>query len=135
MNVFVDTNIFVYTLDVGDEAKRLKALEVLANTQHRIVISTQVLFEFYAVVSRKLQPALPQSVASEAARYLAQFPVVVTDSRLALRAINTAARDQVSIWDAAMIEAAVAGDCKELWTEDLSTGATLRGVKIVNPLA
>jgi predicted nucleic acid-binding protein len=33
-----------------------------------------------------------------------------------------------------ILEAAAFSGCEELWTEDLDTGATLRGVKIVNPL-
>ena len=53
--IFVDTNVWVYAVDAADPAKRERALEVTAPARDRdLVISTQVLAEFYAVVTRKL---------------------------------------------------------------------------------
>ncbi|MGL5810561.1 MAG: PIN domain-containing protein [Nocardioides sp.] len=134
MKVFIDTNIFVYQFDMGDETKRSRALDVVASTAHQIVISTQVLFEFYTAISRKLAPPLTAAEAAETTRALAAFDVVTMDADLALRSVDTAARHRLSMWDAAMVEAAASAGCEELWTEDMDTGATLRGVRIVNPL-
>jgi predicted nucleic acid-binding protein len=66
---------------------------------------------------------------------IAQGEVVPTDASLVRRAIATSGDHQLSIWDALVLEAASESGCQELWTEDLTTGATLRGVRIVNPLA
>jgi predicted nucleic acid-binding protein len=53
--VFVDTNVWVYAVDAADPDKRARALAVTTSGPDRqIVISTQVLTEFYSVVTRKL---------------------------------------------------------------------------------
>ena len=64
---FVDTNVWVYAVDAADADKRRRALEVTAPGSGRdLVISTQVLTEFYAVVTRKL--AVPVSVEEAESR-------------------------------------------------------------------
>ena len=60
--LFVDTNVWVCAVDAADPAKRERALEVIAPTRGReLVLSTQVLTEFYAVVTRKLAVPVPAS--------------------------------------------------------------------------
>lgn len=54
---------------------------------------------------------------------------------LALGAAATASSHQLSIFDALVVEAAAQARCDELDTEDLADGATIRGVRIVNPFA
>jgi predicted nucleic acid-binding protein len=79
--IFVDTNVWVYAVDAADPVKRQRALEVTAPAPGRdLVISTQVLTEFYAVVTRKL--AVPVSIedAEALVRQLAVLPVVAIDS-------------------------------------------------------
>lgn len=49
------------------------------------------------------------------------------------RAARTADEHALSIFDAMVLEAAVLAGCSELWTEDLSHGSSLRGVRVVNP--
>lgn len=131
MKVLVDTNIFVYLYDLRDQTKRERALAALAADQE-IVISTQVLIEVHAVLQRKLGYS-----RAEAADVIAlmDYPTVSTDRVLVERAAGLAAAHDLSIFDAMIVEAAAASGCAELWTEDLATGATIRGVRIVNPLA
>ena len=95
------------------------------------VISTQVLIELHSVLTRKLG-----RTRTDAARVLDALPldVISTDAELVRVAAHTAARHELSIFDAMILEAAVRGGCDELWTEDLTHGSTLRGVRIVNPL-
>ena len=50
---FIDTNIFVYAkLNIDDEYKHLSAKEFLAAISAEVITSTQVLGEFYNVLSR-----------------------------------------------------------------------------------
>jgi predicted nucleic acid-binding protein len=132
--VFLDTNILAYDLDAGSPDKQRKTREVLARPDHEFVISTQVLLELYVVITRKLRPALPAPAAAEVITSLARLPVVGTDAELVQRAIALSARHQLSVWDALIVTAAREAGCEELWTEDLATGAELRGVRVVNPI-
>lgn len=74
-------------------------------------------------------------IADEATRALATLPVVATDRRLVLDALDTAAESQLSLWDAIIVEAAIRGGCDELYTEDLNAGQAIKGVTVVNPFA
>ena len=44
-------------------------------------------------------------------------------------------RFQLSYWDAAIIEAARAAGCAEVYSEDLNAGQSFGGIRIVNPFA
>ncbi len=132
--VFLDTNILAYDLDAGTPDKQRKAREALARADHEFVISTQVLLELHVVLTRKLRPSLPEPAAAEVITGLCRLPVVATDAALVQRAIALSTRHQLSVWDALIVTAAREAGCEELWTEDLSTGSELRGVRIRNPL-
>ena len=132
--VFLDTNILAYDLDAGSPDKQRRAREALARPDHDFVVSTQVLLELYVVLTRKLRPALPETAAADVITSLCRLPVVGTDAALVQRAIGLSVRHQLSVWDALIVSAAREAGCEELWTEDLATGAELRGVRIVDPL-
>ena len=134
--IFVDTNVWVYAVDAADPVKRERALEATAPRPGRdIVISTQVLTEFYAVVTRKL--AVPASLedAEAMVRQLAVLPVVAIDSSLVVAAIAGSRQWQISIWDALILRAADVAGCRRVLSEDLSDGATYGSVVVENPFA
>lgn len=135
MAAFVDTNIAVYVHDHGSPEKRKRAVELFMAPPDRLFISTQVLSEFYWTVTRKLSPPLSVDSAKEALEQLAKLPVVTVDRALVLRAVDTADRHQLALWDALIIEAAVASGCDRLFTEDLNHGQEIRGVRVENPFA
>ena len=133
MRSFIDTNIAVYAHDHGDPEKRRHATDLLRERAAELVVSPQVLSEFYWVVTRRLRPALSHLDAAAATRFLAQLPVVPIDAVLVLGAIDTAKSCQLAYWDALIVEAAATGGCERLYTEDLGHGARIRGVEVVNP--
>jgi predicted nucleic acid-binding protein len=49
------------------------------------------------------------------------------------QAIDICAADNISFWDALIVSAAAAAQCKTIWTEDLNHGQLINGVKIENP--
>ena len=57
LKIFIDTNLFVYSIDQKEPQKRDKAREILKKIMdsHQAVISTQVIKEFYVVASTKLK--------------------------------------------------------------------------------
>jgi predicted nucleic acid-binding protein len=130
---FVDTNVLVYCHDRGEPAKREKALALLASSERDLVVSTQVLQEFYVTVVRKLEKPLGQASAEAAVRDLAQLPVVTVDPPMVLAAIATSRAHQLSLWDALILQAAIAGGCHEVLTEDLQDGFQLGPVIVTNP--
>ena len=131
---FVDTNVIVYLFDDGEPAKQERARRLIADPDSPpLVVSTQVLSECYVTLTRKLEHTLDLPTARVAIERLGQWPVVQTDTALVLAAIETSEQQRLSLWDAMIIEAAAAADCKRLLTEDLQHGATIRGIQIENP--
>ena len=51
------------------------------------------------------------------------------------RAIDLQILNQLSFWDALILSCAISANCHLLWSEDLSAGRTIAGVRIENPLA
>ena len=66
--VFVDTNVFVYLFDRDARVKQARAAALVEEEAEAIVISTQVLQEFYVTVTRKLGKPLPKPEAEAAVR-------------------------------------------------------------------
>ena len=134
---FLDTNVLVYAVDDADPHKRDRARQLLAEADPGdLVLSTQVLCEFYVVVTRKLDCPLPDGVAAEAVADLSQLPLIVaTDAELVRAGIATCQRWQLSFWDGLIVAAATAAGCDLVLSEDLSDGARLGSVRIENPFA
>ena len=130
--VFLDTNILVYAQDQADPAKRSRARECLSQANTDMVISTQVLQEFYVTTVKKLHVPTPN--AKSLVRSLEGLETVLIDRPLILEAIDCSAMDQLSFWDALIVCAARHANCETIWTEDLNDGQVIRGVQVVNPL-
>lgn len=129
---FLDTNVLVYALDDADPDKKQTARALLTETAD-VVVSAQVLSEFYVTITRKLQPTVPPETAIEMVRRLARLPCVAIDAELAQLAIEAGRRWRLSHWDALVIEAARQAGCTRILTEDLSAGAVYHGLAIENP--
>jgi predicted nucleic acid-binding protein len=133
MASFVDTNVIVYAFDVGEDRKREVALQLLGDSSLHLVVSAQVLNEFYWIVTRKLEPPLEAEEAHDVVRHLASGDVVPIDASLVDAAITLARRHRLALWDAAILAAASRWGCDELLTEDMSDGIVIEGVRIRNP--
>jgi len=134
--IFVDTNIWVYAVDTADPTKRQRALETVAPVPGRdIVVSTQVLTEFYAVVTRKLAVPVPPDDAEAMVRQLMALPVVAIDASLVASAVTGSREWQISIWDALIVRAAEVAGCRRVLSEDLADGRTYGSIIVENPLA
>jgi predicted nucleic acid-binding protein len=133
---FVDTSIWVHAVDRSDPAKRERARDAITpRTDAHIAISSQVLSEFYTVVTRKLQPPLSDEQAAQMVDRLSQLPVVPVDADLVVRAIAGSRTWGISLWDALIIRAAEVAGCTILLSEDLADGATYGSVRVSNPIA
>jgi predicted nucleic acid-binding protein len=135
MKSFVDSNVLVYLFDQGTPrkktaAQRLLQTEAAAGT---ILLSTQVLQEFYVTVTRKLSQPLKPDTALEVVNQFAALPLIVIDSPLILSAIRRSQQDSISFWDSLIIDAALKGGAERLWSEDLQHGRVVSGMRIENP--
>lgn len=132
---FADTNVLVYLFDADAPAKRERAREILASdgVEGRLVISTQVLQELFVTVTRKLAVPLPPAEALAALDSLEELPVTAVDRPLVRAAAELSIRHRISLWDALIVEAARAGGCEVLLTEDLQDGWEVAGLRVENP--
>jgi predicted nucleic acid-binding protein len=66
--VFLDSNVVVYSVDESpaEKVKHERAIEVLSGQPESLVLSTQVLQEFYVVTTRKLKKPLSEERAAKA---------------------------------------------------------------------
>lgn len=132
---FVDTNVLVYAYDQDEPAKQALAKNLLRELARDgvLVLSTQVLQEFFVTVTRKLTRPLPQDDAIMALRAWSQVPLVQIDPPLILEAANTSRSVKLSFWDALILEAAVARRCERVLSEDLQSGFSFKGLRVENP--
>ena len=132
--VFLDTNIFVYSLDQSDSGKRKKCRNLIKSLtdENSGVISTQVLQELYVAATAKLgaDPLLVKDII----RSLERLETVVVSPTLIKEAIDCSLINRLSFWDALIVVTAESAHCEILWTEDLNHGQVIRGVLIENPL-
>lgn len=131
---FGDTNLFVYAYDADEPVKRARAQEVIGSLEPgSLVVSTQVLGEFYTAVTRKLARPLPAAEAAEAVDSLSRLPTVHVDAQMVRDAVRLAQERRLSYWDALLVVAASVAGCDRILTEDLDDGAVLAGVRVENP--
>ena len=130
---FVDTNVFVYASDEDAKRKRDRARRLVRELARAdsLVISTQVLQEFFVVATRKL--GLSADAARRRVVTMRKLDVVQVDPELILGAIDLHRLHAISFWDALVVRAASVAGCACLLTEDLAAGATIDGVRIENP--
>lgn len=134
---FLDSNVLVYSVDEspGEKAKHERAVELLSMQPESLVVSSQVLQEFYVVTTRKLKNPLSEERAARAVRGIAKLDVVGVDASLVLAAVDTSRTVQISLWDALIIEAASRAGCGRVLSEDLNASQVISGVRIENPFA
>lgn len=133
--VFLDTNVVVYAYDRDEPAKREVARAILAADDDELWVSTQVLTEFYWVVTRRLASPLAEAQAAEVVDGLVQLFVVGATAALVTSAIGLSRGRQLPLWDALIVRAAQAGGCERVLSEDFQDGARFDDLRVENPFA
>jgi predicted nucleic acid-binding protein len=133
---FIDTNIFVYSLDRTAPAKSVRARELIreAIEKHQGIVSYQVVQEFFNVAFHRF--AQPMSLA-DAEQYLATTfrPLLAVHSSQALlaEAMRLKDRFQLPWYDALIVVSALEGECATLYSEDFQHGQKYGEMRITNP--
>ena len=134
---FVDTNVLVYAHDrqAGDRHDAARSrLEQLWETRSGVV-STQVLQELYAVVTRKTADPIPVAGARQIVKDYLAWECVVNDADAIVAAFDYESRYRISFWDALIVNAANVASADVLLTEDLNPGQRYGSVVVENPFA
>ncbi|MGK2877658.1 MAG: PIN domain-containing protein [Solirubrobacterales bacterium] len=130
---FLDTNVLVHALDVDDERKSKIAQQLIEKHSTQLVISTQVLIELYSACVGKLGKS--PSEAMDAVRSAAELAVVPADRTLVLESVAAAEHNGLSVFDAAIVSAAIRAECDELLTEDARIAQSAMPIAVVDPFA
>src|SRR5262249_20745479 len=97
-------------------------------------LSVQVLQEFYVQATRSTRPdPLPHDIAAGLIHTWTRFQIREIDLSILYAALEIKWAHGLSYWDSAIVTAARALGCDELYSEDLSDGRRIEGVAIVNP--
>lgn len=132
---FLDTNVLIYTDDRSNPDKQGIALDLVdrAFAQRSGVVSTQVLQEYFAAVTRKL--GVDAALARRKVELFAKLDTVQINVELVLTGIDLHRLHGISFWDALIVRAALAAGCTVLLSEDMQAGQRIAGLRIVNPFA
>ena len=129
--IFLDSNLWVYLYSDRDKGNIVR--NIIEDYFIDIVLSAQVLGEFFNVLTRKIMRTKKE--AREIISDLAMnFEVIEIDKSLVLEAMEISIRYKYSYWDSLIVVAALRTGCSILYTEDLHDGQIINGrLKIVNP--
>jgi predicted nucleic acid-binding protein len=132
---FFDTNILVYAYDSHLPDKQQKAQNIVLSgvREGNGVLSTQVLGEFFMVVTKKISKPLSVRDAREIIKYMGRMKVQEIDVLIVERALDTLEQYKISYWDSLIIAAAERAQCKRILSEDLNSGQIYHGIEIINP--
>lgn len=134
---FVDTNVLVYAFDRSSSPKKRAAQRLMNELmdEDRLRVSTQVLQELFVTLTRKAKPPCSTKDALAVLEDLTAWPLIVVDYAAIRAAADLAAQATLSFWDALVVVAAERAGAAILYTEDLSDGQEILGVRISNPFA
>lgn len=126
--------ILLYSISNADDESDKRATALALLDRNDCALSVQVLQEFYLQATRASRAdALPHDIAAGLIRTWLRFHVQENTVGVLTDALQIKARHSLSYWDSAIVAAARACDCGELYSEDLAQGSTIAGVRIVNP--
>jgi predicted nucleic acid-binding protein len=133
---FLDTNIFVYSIDRRDPVKEQKAAKLIRDNLGSLkgVVSFQVVKEFFNVASKRL--VAPMTIES-CQLYLERvfIPLLRVHSSAALygEALAFQGRYRLSWYDSLIVCAALHAECTILYSEDMQHGQRFGALQIQNP--
>ena len=132
---FLDTNILVYAYDQNESRKQAIAQQLIIHgiEKENLILSVQVLGEFFNVVTRRIPQPMAPDEAKEIIATISILPVQEIDLAMVNRAIGTHRRYQISYWDALIVSAAERAGCTSIFSEDLSDGQMYHSIEVLNP--
>ncbi|WP_254507218.1 PIN domain-containing protein [Anatilimnocola floriformis] len=134
----VDTNILIYSVDVNEPIKQLKAqqlLQQLARGPVPTLLPWQVIAEFLQQL-RKWKSAGKIDHAKfvqHIQTYRLLFPLVFPRADIIDRSLALSEKYSLSHWDSMILAACQSAGITTLYTEDMGAPRTIDGISLVNP--
>lgn len=133
MRISADTNVFAYLADDREPSKQAIARELLEVLLARETwISLQVVGELQNVLLRRFKKTTKEA-AGAASFVSTAFQTFHYDGADVDFALTQLRAGRLSYWDALLVCACARNGCRLLFTEDMQDGATIEGVRIINP--
>jgi predicted nucleic acid-binding protein len=134
---FIDTNVILYSKDARDERKQSIADELVSRgiREGTLVVSAQVLNEFYVNATQKLTQGMNRENARTVCRSIAAVSCEPVTNETISAAWDIQDRFALSWWDSLIVASALGARCTRLLTEDLQDGLQVDGLQVVNPFA
>ncbi len=132
----IDSNVLVYAYDRSEMEKSITARNIIDNLARKglLVLSSQVLAEFFMAVTRRIPHPLPVGEAARSVlRYAADFPVVPVTGPIIREALRGVTAHGLSYWDAQVWATARLNQIETVITEATPARGELEGVRYVNP--
>ena len=133
---FLDTNIYVYSLDRGAPAKAQIAAHWIriGLTSGDGVIGYQVIQEFFNVAMRKFAQWMSPFEAEQFLQTVFRpMPQVQPSHELFLEALRIKDRYALGWYDSLVVASALKAGCSRLLTEDMQHGQRFGSLRIENP--
>lgn len=133
---FLDTNIFVNSLDVAVPVKAGRAATLIRDGLEtgNGIVSYQVVQEFFSVAFRRFAQPMSPFIAEEYLNTVLR-PLLAVHSSPALfvSALRVFAQHHLSWYDSLIVAAAQEVGCSILYSEDMQHGQRLDNLRIENP--
>ena len=132
--VFIDTNVVAYAHITNEQSKHETALNLLRSglVGSRLWISTQILSEFYSVMTKNQYKH--ESIVELITAIMQYMNITSVAPETVELALQIKGKYQFSYWDSLMLAAALESDCDTVYTEDLQHGQVIEGkLTIKNP--
>ncbi len=130
-NVFLDTNILVYSYSNNEPEKRIIARTLIL--ENNSFVSTQVLQELSNTITKKLGFSFKDAI--KVIEEMTKNNNLHTNTKnTIIKACEIAERYQFSFYDSMIIAAAIESNCEVLYSEDMKHNQIIDYIiKIVNP--
>jgi predicted nucleic acid-binding protein len=133
---FLDTNIFVYSLDPGEPRKAQIAEELVTRgvTSGRGVVSYQVVQEFLNAGLRQFRTTMTVTeLENYFFRILLPMMRISSSSELFLGALQLQTANRLPWYESLIIAAAIQGGCDILYSGDLQHGRRFGDLVVEDP--
>lgn len=131
---FVDANVLLYAISTAPEEQEKSRIARGILEAPDLALSVPVLQKFYVQATHPTRPdRIEHGQAAALIESFLRYPVQETTVSLMNTTLAAKQRFGLSLWDAAVVEAARAMSCSEVLTEDLNDGQDYAGVRVVNP--
>ena len=134
--VFIDSNIFIYAYTSDDEQKHSIARDLLRTSvlDNEIVLSVQILNEFYSVMARYKYPHHKIKLCLN--EIIEQVKVMPLELETIQQCIFIKEKYCYSWWDSLVLVSALENDCTVIYSEDLQSEQIIENkLRIINPFA